>query len=298
VDGNVLLGEAFGRQGAWGDALERFESARAARPAHVGALRGETQALLMLGRGIDAGMAAEALVEAMPDDPDALMLAATARFEAGDSAGALGALDHARRMAPRRPDVLRGIGNITRAMGNADAAIAAYRHALSLDADFAAVRHDLAALLAQRGDFAEAEQELLAALDSVPTYADATLALAGLYRVEQRSREALALLVEFLERDPYSFDGLVALGELLLEMARPGDAAIAFHRVLRFDPEHVGAIFHQGALLAGQERFREAIASFRRVGELEPESEYARRAFREARNAQRQLDLKAGVVDD
>jgi tetratricopeptide (TPR) repeat protein len=298
VDGNVLLGEAFGRQGAWGDALERFESARTARPTHVGALRGETQALLMLGRGIDAGMAAEALLQAMPDDPDVLMLVASARFEAGDSSGALSALDHGRRVAPRRPDVLRGIGNITRAMGNVDAAIAAYRFALSLDADFAAVRHDLAQLLVQRGDFTEAEQELLAALESVPTYADATLALAGLYRVEQRTREALQLLVDFLERDPYSFDGLVALGELLLEMERPDDAAVAFYRVLRFDPRHVGAIFHQGMLLARQERFREAIASFRRVGELEPDSEYARRAFREARGAQRHLDAAAGVVED
>ncbi len=297
VDGNVLLGEAFGRQGAWGDALERFVSARAARPAHSGALKGETQALIMLGRALDAGMAAESLLHATPDDPDALMLAATARFEGGDSAGALAALDHARRVAPQRADVLRGMGNITRAMGNVDAAIAAYRHALALDEDFAAVRHDLAELLIQRGDYPDAQTELLAALESVPTYVDATLTLAGLYRVEQRPREALVLLVEFLERDPYSFDGLIALGELLHETGRVADAAIAVHRVLRFDPNHVPAIFHQGLLLAHQQRHREAIASFRRVGELEPSSEYARRAFREARVVQHQLDVSAGVVD-
>ena len=74
-------------------------------------------------------------------------------------------------------------------------------------------------------------------------------------------------------------------------------AAIAVHRVLRFDPNHVPAIFHQGLLLAHQQRHREAIASFRRVGELEPSSEYARRAFREARVVQHQLDVSAGVVD-
>ncbi len=290
VTGNVLLGEALGRQGAWGDALERFEDAREIDDADLGALRGEVQSLLMLGRGAEAGEVAEALVGLAPDDVDALMLVSTARFEAGEADRALDALAHARSVAPQRPDVLRGIGNITRALGDLDAAIAAYRHALSLDPDFAAVRFDDAQLLLQRGLFAEAEAELHAALDAVPTYADATLALAGVYRVSHRAREALLLLVEFLERDPYSFAGLLALGELLLEEGRVTDAAVAFQRILRFDETHVGAIFYQGVLLAGQDRFREALASWRKVAMLAPESDWARRAFRESRKAQHRLE--------
>jgi tetratricopeptide (TPR) repeat protein len=290
VRGEVLLGEAFGRQGAWGDALERFEAARRANEGDPEALRGETQALLMLGRGRDATVPAARLLEVLPEDADALLLVATARFDGGDAEGALEVLDRARRVAPDRAEVLRGIGNVTRAIGNVEAAIAAYRHALALDADFAAVRYDLAQLLMQRGGFAEAEQELLAALDAVPTYADATLALAGLHRVQRRHDEALTLLIEFLERDPYSFDGLVALGELLLELERPDDAAVAFQRVLRFDPSHVGAVFHQGVLLSGQKRYREAMACFRKVAELDPQGEFARRAFREARTVQKRLE--------
>lgn len=290
VRADVLLGEAFGRQGAWGDALERFEAARRVAPDDPNALRGETQALLMLGRGSDAAVPAAVLLQVLPADVDALLLVATARFESGEPEGALEVLDQARRADPQRAEVLRGIGNVTRALGNLDAAISAYRHALSLDGDFAAVRFDLAQILTQRGDFAQAETELLAALDAVPTYADATLALAALHRVRERPGAALTLLVEFLERDPYSFDGLVALGEILLEMGRPTDAAFAFQRVLRFDPAHVGAVFHQGVLLAGQERYREAVACFRRVAEIDPHGAFARRAFREARAVQQRLE--------
>jgi len=290
VTGNVLLGHALGRQGAWGDALERFEEARSRDAGNPGALRGQVQALLALGRGAEAGAVAEGLGTIAPDDPDALLLLATARFEAGDAEAALRALDHARSVAPQRADVLRGIGNITRALGDLDAAIAAYRHALVLDEDFAAVRYDLAQLLTQRGLFSEAEQELSLALDAVPTYADATLALAGVYRATSRPREALVLLVEFLERDPYSFTGLLALGELLIEQGRNADAAVAIQRILRFDDAHVGAIFHQGLLLAAQERFREALAAWRRVAALAPESEWARRAFRESRKVQHRLE--------
>ncbi|MBA3854702.1 MAG: hypothetical protein C0503_09810, partial [Gemmatimonas sp.] len=288
--GNVLLGEAFGRQGAWGDALERFEAARYARADYAEALRGETQALLMLGRGAEAAVPAQQLLALLPDDVDALLLISTARFESGDPEGALEVLDQARRSDPKRAEVQRGIGNVLRAMGNIDAAIAAYRHALAIDADFAAVRYDLAQLLVARGDFLEAERELVAALDTVPTYADATLALADLHRQRGMPAKALGLLVEFLEQDPYSFDGLVALGELLFEMERPDDAAFAFQRVLRFDPSHVGAVFHQGVLLSRQERYREALACFRRVAELDPQGEFARRAFREARAISLRLD--------
>lgn len=288
--GDVLLGEAFGRQGAWGDALERFEAARRLSPNNAEALRGETQALLMLGRGADAAEPAALLFKVLPDDVDALLLVATARYESGDAEGALEVLDRARRVDATRAEVLRGIGNVLKSMGNIDAAISAYRHALTIDSDFAAVRYDVAQLLITRGDFAEAERELLAALDTVPTYADATLALAGLHRRQEMPDRALDLLVDFLEHDPYSFDGLVALGELLVELDRPDDAAFAFQRVLRFDPSHVGAAFHQGVLLARQERYREALACFRRVAELEPQGEYARRAFREARAISQRLD--------
>lgn len=285
AEGNALLGDVLCRQGAYGDALERYLAARAADPRHVRALRGQAQALLMLGRGGEAREAADQLLLLVPGDVDAMLLAASCRFDAGNPAAALEVLEQARRVAPARADVLRWIGNITRSMGDLEGAIASYRHALELDADFAAVRFDLARLLVQRQEWNEAESHLLAALESVPTYVEATLELSALRRLAGRHKDALSLLVELLQRDPYSFDGLIALGETLLELGRRADATTAFHRVLTFDPDHVGAIFYDGVLLAEQKRYRDAIARWARVTDLEPAGEYARRARREARTA-------------
>src|SRR6185312_2161099 len=216
-------------------------------------------------------------------DVEAIMLAATCRFEAGDAAAALAALDEARGLAPGRADVLRWAGNITRSLGDVDGAIRAYREALAIDADFAAVRFDLARLLMQRELWREAEQELVAALDAVPTYAEATLALATLRRLTGQPRDAVGLLVDLLQRDSYNFDAHIALGETLIELNRAPDAATAFRRVLAFDPDHAGATFYDGVILAGLKRYREAIARWQRVIELEPAGEYARRARREMR---------------
>lgn len=291
AEGNALLGDILCRQGAYGDALEKYRTARALNPHHLRAQRGEAQTLLLFGRGPEAREVAEQVLAAAPTDVDALMLAASCRFEAGDPGAALEALDGARRFAPGRADVLRWMGNITRSLGDVDGAIAAYREALALDADFAAVRFDLAKLLMQRELWGEAEQELLAALDAVPTYAEATLELATLLRLTGRQQAAVELLVDLLARDPYSFDALIALGETLMELGSIADAGTAFGRVLAFDPDHAGGIFYDGMLLAQQKRYRQAMARWERVVELEPAGEYARRARREMRSAEELLTV-------
>jgi cellulose synthase operon protein C len=283
--GTSLLGDVFARQGLWGEALERYRQARHESPELLPAMRGEATALLNLGRAIEARLVAESLLQRRAEDIESLMLAASARGEAGDPAAALAALDTARRVAPMRADVHKHIGDIARRLGDTEGAIAAYRNALSLDSHFAIVRYQLARVYIERKELREAEQQLLAALDAVPTYGEATLTLAGLRRDMGRADEALPLLIDLLQGDPYHFDALISLGETLLALDRRQDALFAFARVLRFDPYHVGALFHEGALLAEQHRYREAIDRWREVIELQPTSDYARRARREIRTA-------------
>jgi tetratricopeptide (TPR) repeat protein len=292
VEGLTLLGEVFAKQGAYGEALERYRGARAAAentgdaPTAVRrALAGEVRVLIMLGRGAEARPLAEDLLSTAPSDVEMLILAATARADGGDPAAALEALERARRAAPARADVLKQIGDVARSIGDFESAVESYRHALTLDPDFAVVRYQLAMVLEMKGLNGDAERELAAALESVPTYNEAALALASLRRRLHRSDESLVLLIELLQRDPYNLDALTSLGETLFESGRRNDAAVAFARVLRFDPEHVGALYFEGVLAADHHRYREAIDRWRRVVDLEPASEYARRARRDSRTA-------------
>jgi tetratricopeptide (TPR) repeat protein len=285
-EGLALLGDVFTRQGLFGEALERYREARGMN-GHVPsrALLGETRALLVLGRTAEAAVVAEELLAIDGTSVEALLLAATARADNGDPAGALEHLDKARRLAPARPDVLQKIGDVARAVGDIEGAIVAYRDAIDLDRGFAVVRYELARLVAARGQPKEAEEHLLAALDAVPTYVEATLELASVRRQFGRAKEALAPLVELLKRDPYNLDALLALGETLLALERQDDARTAFDRILRFDPDHAGALYYQGVLLAERHRYRDAIAKWQRVVDVEPASEFARRARRDARTA-------------
>jgi tetratricopeptide (TPR) repeat protein len=285
VEGLLLLGEVFTRQGLYGEALERYREVNRGESRSVVSLQGEVRALLRLGRGREALPVAETMLEQAPDDVDTLILCASARASAADPVLALQALDHARRMAPARAEVMARTGDILRSMADVDAAISAYRYALELESDYAGVRYELARLLISRGQLRDAERELEAALETLPTYTDATLELCSLRRRSGKIQEALKSLVGLLTRDPDNLGALVALGETLIAAGREHDAERAFERVLRFDPEHVGAIYHEGVLLAKRHRYREAIARWEKVIDLEPVSEFARLARRDARTA-------------
>jgi tetratricopeptide (TPR) repeat protein len=246
---------------------------------------GEGWSLVRLGRSSEARTVATELATIAPDDVEVLMLNASVHSETGDPASALTVLHKARRVAPMRADIQERIGDIARSLGDHEGAVAAYRHALQLDNDFAVVRVQLALLLEAKGLVRDAEQELIAALDAVPTYGQAALELAGLRRRLGRPNEALLLLVELLQRDPTHLNALIVLGETLLELGRRTDAFRAFARVLRFDPNHVGALYQEGVLLAEQRRYGDAIERWQRVIELGPSTDYARRARRESRSA-------------
>ncbi|HKO17247.1 MAG TPA: tetratricopeptide repeat protein, partial [Gemmatimonadaceae bacterium] len=86
IQGQVLLGDAFARQGLYGEALERYREARrgaADGAAPRAALLGEAWALLRLGRAAEARPLAEPLLRQEPENIDVLMLAAAARGDGG-----------------------------------------------------------------------------------------------------------------------------------------------------------------------------------------------------------------------
>jgi len=284
--GLVALGDVFLSHGLAGEALERYREARALTSTLAAAAIGELRALVLLRRHAEAGDVATWVEAHCGDDVDALLLAAEVWAEGEAAPRAQALLSRARRLAPMRADVLQAVGRVAHGVGDDLLAIESYRHAIALDEDFAACRVQLAELLRVAGLVDDAERELVAALHSVPTYADAVLALASLRREVARPHDTIEPLAAFLEGNPYHLDALASLGESLFLVGRRDDARFAFSRVLRFDGDHVAALYFHGVLLAEGHCYEAAISQWERVLELEPTSAFARRARRDTRTAQ------------
>jgi tetratricopeptide (TPR) repeat protein len=281
----TLLGDIYARRGLHGEALDRYREARALDAVNATAALGEVKSLLAVHRSAEALPLAEALVATTPEDVEVLVATAKARAATGDAAGALTALQQAQTRAPARADLHKLQGDIALKVGDRQGARSAYRGALDLDEGFVQVWLDLGRLHEQDEEWAEAQRAYEAALDALPTFHEAALALADLLRRSGSVRAAVVRLAEMLEQDPYDMDALLLLGRSLLDDKRDAEALEAFRRALKFDPQHTGALFYLGVTLARLQRYSEAVDAWERVTRIDPGGPFAQRARMHARTA-------------
>jgi tetratricopeptide (TPR) repeat protein len=296
-DAAVLLGDIFAKRGLHGEALERYREARALAPARVDARLGEVKALFALGgaRAEEARTLAEELHQLTPNDVDALVAVAKGRAAAGDAAGALTALQQAQTRAPGRADLHKLQGDVTLKVGDKGGALAAYRAALELDRGYVQVWLDLGRVHEEKEEWAEAQEAYEHALDALPTFHEAALALADLLRRSGRTRAAVVRLAGMLEQDPYDLQALLLLGRALVDDKRDEQALEAFRRALKFDPDQVEALFQLGVVLARLHRYAEAVQAWEKVTRIDPSGPFAQRARVHARTA---LDLQHIFASD
>ncbi|MBA3444831.1 MAG: tetratricopeptide repeat protein [Gemmatimonadales bacterium] len=279
----VLLGDIFAKRGFYGEALERYREARVLLPNATDATLGEVRALLALGRANEAVPLADNL--ASRRDVEVLATRARVRLALEDPAGAQDCVREAQSLAPDRPDLFHLQAQVSVRLGDRAAALAAFNAALRLDASLVRVWCELGAMEEERRNWVDARAAYERALDLLPTYGAAALALADLIRRTESPRAAIPVLVRLLEADPYELEALTALGRALLEDGRTHQALEAFTRVLRFDPEHEAALYHQGTCFARQRQFEEAVQVWERVIHLDPEGPFATEARSRARSA-------------
>jgi tetratricopeptide (TPR) repeat protein len=264
------------------------------RPDSADALLGEVRTLVAAGRASESLPLADELVRQRPGDAEALMARARARLEAGDPATALAAVRDALAVAPGRPDLYQLQAIVAARLGDAGAALEACQLALRIDAGLVQVWLELGRLEEQRENWTGARAAYERAIDLLPTYREASLALADLLRRTDSPSAAIAVLVGMLASDPYDFEALTLLGRSLLEGGRSADALHALDRVLRFHPDDAAALFHRGAALARERQFHEALACWDRVVQLQPVGPLAAQARSRARSARDLAHILAG----
>jgi tetratricopeptide (TPR) repeat protein len=156
----------------------------------------------------------------------------------GEQGAALALLWEAAALAPRDADIQNRLGKALERIGALDAAIAAYRSAIS-----------------ERADFREASNNLILALAKAGQGAEAVERARALVRVAPDDPERLFTL------------GL-ALSEVDVE-----DAIVTFRRVLSLAPKHVLARYNLALVLKRTDRLGDALNELERILAIEPRPE-------------------------
>jgi predicted TPR repeat methyltransferase len=189
------------------------------------------------GKVEEATAAYRQVLQAWPDQVDALHFLGVAEHQLGRSEQALTLLGRALALQPDHPDALNNRGNILKKLRRLDEAEADYRRALTLRPRDANALNNLGTVCRERGELEDAVTTLREAIAAKPDHAAAWQnlgnALGGLHRLE----EALEAHQEAMRLAPQSADSYRYLGAMLYAVGRIQEAADVYREWLALFPD-------------------------------------------------------------
>jgi predicted O-linked N-acetylglucosamine transferase (SPINDLY family) len=182
----------------------------------------------------------------------------------------------ARSASPDDFDVLHLSGLLAHQQGRSSDAVSLLGRALELNPGSTACELRLGLALLARGDAAEAEKRLRAALRRDPSVADGWEGLALCLKLQDRLEEAVDCHGRVVAIRPSDATGWCNLGLTLSSLGRIGEAIGCHERALSADPHSVAARFGRAQALHQGLRVAEAVTEFERVIAKAPERVEAR----------------------
>jgi Flp pilus assembly protein TadD/2-polyprenyl-3-methyl-5-hydroxy-6-metoxy-1,4-benzoquinol methylase len=175
--------------------------------------------------------------------------------------------------APDQPDALHLLGVLAHQSGKYDSATELIGKALSIEPDNADAHYNLGKVLKQQGKPAEAAASYRKALAIEPNLADGHNNLGAALHELDRLDEAVASFQKALAIEPNLADAHYNLGAALHDLGRPEDAVAGFREALMLEPDFAGAHSRLGSALGEMGRLDEAFTCHRRAVALDPQNE-------------------------
>lgn len=250
----AYAGRSATRMDDWRDEVEITREGLAHAPEffHMHSVRGE--ALLRHNRPLEAAASLQEGLRLREDYADAHNSLGRAYWLLNQPEAALRHYRRAAELCLRdgRPDsaarAWNNIGIVHRSLDNNQEAMAAYREAVRLDPEFAAVRNNLGFLLLVEGRLQEAVVELRAAIgqDAALAQAHANLGLA--YAMSRQWSAARAALAEAERLAPDNPEVHARIGDIHMAQGEPEAARWRFLRALQLHPQNPRALAGMAAL--------------------------------------------------
>lgn len=238
------------------------------------------QAVAALQRGAweEAARLASTVLQRSGPEPNALMVLASVRAEAGELEEAITLYERARTLMPTHIHVLVNLASAYRAAGRLQEARRNIEAALRVDPRFAIAHNNLGNLLSDLGERREALHcyERAAELDA--RYADPVSGAARMAEEEHRLQDAQTLAERALQLAPHNVSAALTLGRVRLRQDDAAGALRILEALLRSGKvsltNRVLAHGYLGEAYEKLARYRDAFAAFTEANALQ-EQQYA-----------------------
>ncbi|HBK04255.1 MAG TPA: hypothetical protein DDZ81_00140 [Acetobacteraceae bacterium] len=167
------------------------------------------------------------ILQATPDDVEALNLLGLLLQDQGDLLQGIALITRALEIDPEYPEALTNLARARNARGELDAAIASAERALELDSELPEAHHQLGRALLEQGDYAGAEAALRRSLTLAPELADSHVSLGIAYARQYQADKAIASFAAADRLQPNRPAALIAMGSALAA-ANQLDAALGY----------------------------------------------------------------------
>lgn len=244
------------------EALSAAQALVQAVPDDARAHRDLASVLASSGRFDEAAHACRAALSLSPSDPELHVLLGRILADGGRPAESCDALASALALEPARGDVRNLRAVLLTGLDRHDEAEAEFRHILATEPGHAEALSNLGHLLSTVGRHEEAAVICARAVEAAPSnpapYVNLANALAEMGRLEAAGEAAHAATV----LDPRFFEAHLTLGALLYRAGHLEDAEQALRRAVALRSDAVAAYTNLGLVLADQGRVEEALATF------------------------------------
>lgn len=177
------------------------------------------------------------ILQAQPNNPDALHFLGMLRHQRGDGADAVRLIEQSIAQQPDYADAYNSLGNVLSSLGQTAEAIVAYRRAIACRADFAEAFNNLGVALRAQGEPAEAIQVLQQGIALKPDYADAYFSLGRALSTADQPDAAIQAIQEGLRRNPRRPGGYRQLGRLFYRLNRIEEAVACYRQWAEQNPD-------------------------------------------------------------
>jgi predicted O-linked N-acetylglucosamine transferase (SPINDLY family) len=222
------------------------------------------------GRQLDQAEAIyRRVLEAQPEQPDALHYLGVLLHQRGQSAEAWKLLERAIAQGPQMPHFYCNAVPALLAMKRYDEAIRTSEKALSLRPRYGEALYMLGLAWQYKGDFEKATECYRKAVQAKPDHAEAWNALGMRLRVKGEQQEALACYKRALEINSGFADAHNNIGLVLRDLGSLDDALAAHRRAAEILPGAAAVYSNIATVLKDMGRLDEAIESYRKALSIE-----------------------------
>ena len=224
------------------------------------------------GRIKEAEAAYRSLLKKVPHQANALHLLGLIESQQGRPARGVELISEALPALEKSSQIHYDLGGALRLCGRCEEAIAKFRDALAIKADYVEAHIALGSTLGEMGNFEAAISHCRAAIAIDPTSLNARLTLAAALQGAKRMPEAAQAWREIVSLKPDRAESYAQLAGQLVELNLFKEAIYCQDQALALDPTN--ALFHcgKGAMLLRLYHGEPAEACFRRAIELSPDS--------------------------